>query len=65
MPFSKKRKIDLIDEKEVYSDIFLSDVDAEIALEISLRKRLVDTLESRIAWATALKEVLQQKGADK
>lgn len=50
------------EETEIYSDSLISDVDAEIALEISLRKRLVDTLESRIAWAMALKEILQQQG---
>jgi hypothetical protein len=63
MALSKRRKIehDTCNENE-YADAVLSDIDAEIALEISLRMRLVDTLESRIAWATALKEILQQQG---
>jgi hypothetical protein len=64
MPLPKKRKLDHNDENEVYSVALLSDIDAEIALEISLRKRLIDTLESRVAWATALKEILQQQGAN-
>jgi len=62
MPLSKKRKLELDDENDVYSESLFSDVDAEIALEISLRKRLVDTLEARVAWAIALKEILQQQG---
>jgi hypothetical protein len=63
MALSKKRKIEHnTDHENEYSDAVLSDIDAEVALEISLRMRLVDTLESRIAWATALKEILQQQG---
>ena len=62
MPLSRKRKLENDDENDVYSESLLSDVDAEIALEISLRKRLVDTLEARIDWAIALKETLQQQG---
>ena len=63
MALSKKRKLEHNYENDIYSESLLSDVDAEIALEMSLRKRLVDTLESRITWATALKEILQQQGA--
>jgi hypothetical protein len=65
MHASKKRKLE---HKEcgdlVYSSSFLSTIASELDLEIDLRKRLVDTLDSRIAWAVVLKEVLQ-KGASR
>ena len=38
----------------------LPEIHAEIDLEIALRQRLADTVESRIAWALALQESLQK-----
>lgn len=62
MHTSKKRKLE--HKNLVHSSSFLSTIASEIDLEIDLRKRLVDTLDSRIAWAVVLKEVLQ-KGASR
>ena len=38
---------------------FLSEINAQVDLEIALRYRLADTVESRIAWALILQESLQ------
>ena len=60
MSASKKLKLD---SGEAYgasfSQSFLSEVNAEVQLDIALRERLADTLESRIVWASALKESLK------
>lgn len=38
---------------------FLSEINAQVDLEIALRHRLADTVQSRIAWALILQESLQ------
>lgn len=40
-------------------DAFLAEVNAEVDLEIALRHRLADTVQSRIAWALTLQDSLQ------
>ncbi len=65
MHASKKRKLEHRECGDlVHSSSFLSTIASELDLEIDLRKRLVDTLGSRIAWAVVLKEALQ-KGASR
>jgi hypothetical protein len=41
-------------------DEFLAEVNAQVDLEIAIRHRLADTLQSRIAWALILQESLQK-----
>ena len=41
-------------------DAFLSEVNAQVDLEIALRHRLADTVQSRIAWALILQDSLQK-----
>lgn len=41
-------------------DEFLAEINAQIDLEIAIRYRLADTVQSRIAWATILQDSLQQ-----
>ena len=41
-------------------DAFLSEINAQVDLEIALRHRLADTVQSRIAWALILQESLQK-----
>ena len=57
MSSRKKRKLDT-DEGE--TSAFIGDVVAEIDLEVRLRQRLVETLESRITWALILQEMLRK-----
>jgi len=42
------------------TEAFLSEIDAEVDVEIALRQRLAETVESRIAWALILQETLQK-----
>lgn len=39
-------------------DVYKQDIAADIALEIGLRQRLLDTIQSRISWALLLQESL-------
>ena len=55
MSSRKKRRLDV--ENAVEGPF--ADVIAEVDLEISLRERLAETLQSRIAWALILQESLQ------
>ena len=41
-------------------DAFLSEINAQVDLEIALRHRLADTVQSRISWALILQESLQK-----
>ena len=59
MSLPKRRKLEQ-DEAQLYPVSLTSEIEAELGLEIALRKRLLDTLEARIAWAVALKEVLNK-----
>lgn len=59
MSLPKRRKLEQ-DEAQLYPVSLTSEIEAELGLEIALRKRLLDTLEARIAWAIALKEVLNK-----
>lgn len=61
MSLQKRRKLERDqDGAQLYPASFISEIEAELELEIALRKRLLDTLEARIAWAFALKEVLNK-----
>jgi len=61
MSLPKRRKLEQDkDEAQLYPVSLTSEIEAELGLEIALRKRLLDTLEARIAWAVALKEVLNK-----
>ena len=53
----KKRRLET-DEGE--TSAFIGDVVAEIDLEVRLRQRLAETLESRITWALILQETLRK-----
>ncbi|CAA7268178.1 unnamed protein product [Cyclocybe aegerita] len=60
----KRRKLDrkpLDDAEEPFAGPLLSDINAEIGIEIALRQRLLDTVQSRITWAVLLQESLQQQ----
>jgi len=59
MSLPKRRKLEQ-DEAQLYPVSLTSEIEAELGLEIALRKRLLDTLEARIAWAVALEEVLNK-----
>lgn len=60
----KRRKLDSAENDEAEDTTLLPGIAGEIDLEIGLRQRLVQTLQSRIAWARILQESLRgQKGA--
>ena len=63
MSTRKRRKIDSGENNETEYSTLLPVMAGEIDLEIGLRQRLVKTLQSRIAWAGTLQELLgKQKG---
>ncbi|KAG5636404.1 hypothetical protein H0H81_008178 [Sphagnurus paluster] len=53
MSLRKKRKLDLVPTTEIVGEVL-----SELDLEISLRQRLVETIDSRIAWALILQDSL-------
>ena len=57
MSSRKKRKLET-DQGEISA--FTGDVVAEIDLEVRLRQRLAETLESRVTWALILQETLRK-----
>ncbi|KAF8802431.1 hypothetical protein BYT27DRAFT_7112451 [Phlegmacium glaucopus] len=42
------------------TEAFLSEINAQVDVEIALKQRLAETVESRIAWALILQETLQK-----
>ncbi|KAJ6614827.1 hypothetical protein B0H10DRAFT_1916411 [Mycena sp. CBHHK59/15] len=58
----KKQEVDLDEECEPDNydpeDTYMQDIASDMALEIGLRERLLETVKSRIAWALLLKESL-------
>ncbi|KAJ7168069.1 hypothetical protein C8R43DRAFT_135738 [Mycena crocata] len=63
MQIDRKQKFDSDSDSETEPDWdpeydYKKDIAAEIALEIGLRERLLETVESRIAWALLLQETL-------
>ncbi|KAF8896450.1 hypothetical protein BD779DRAFT_1796826 [Infundibulicybe gibba] len=66
MPAQKKRRTDLhpdvLDEEHVAHAV--SDIISEIDLEIGLRQRMVESLESRIAWALAIQNSEPRDGSE-
>jgi len=66
MSSSKRRKLDKQHEIGTISPALLSEIDHEIEIEIAMKQELADTFESRIAWATMIRESLLEGvcGAD-
>ncbi|KAG7092695.1 hypothetical protein E1B28_009026 [Marasmius oreades] len=54
----KRRRVEESEDLGVTEGQYLQAILPEISLEIGLRRRLVETIESRIAWASLLQEIL-------
>ncbi|KAF8958354.1 hypothetical protein BDZ97DRAFT_62449 [Flammula alnicola] len=55
----KKRKLDTQPSGPIFPRTLISDVNAEVDLEIALRQQLTETLESRITWGLILQKAIQ------
>ncbi|KAF9565368.1 hypothetical protein CPC08DRAFT_759555 [Agrocybe pediades] len=62
MSSSKRRKLDNEEQFGNISQALLSEISSEIDVEIAMKQQIVDTFESRIAWAMMLKESLLKNG---
>jgi hypothetical protein len=58
----KRRKLDHDNDLLARQDA-LPDILSQINVEISVRDRLLQTLQARIDWANALKAVLEDQGS--
>ncbi|KAF8150646.1 hypothetical protein B0H34DRAFT_146939 [Crassisporium funariophilum] len=56
----KREHDEEVSDPRLPSDLVLADLNAEVNLEIALREQLVETVESRIAWACILQKTLQK-----
>lgn len=59
---NKRRRLVVVDDTETHANgaAVLPEVIGELDLEIRLRQRLVDTIESRITWALCLQQAMEQ-----